>query len=194
MRFPVSGPDDLPSSRREFLYYATGCAGCVAVGAAAVPLVRQMGPAADTRAGATMVVDVSALERGQQMTVEWQGRPVFIRRRADPEIAEARAVALDALPDARAENANLPADAPATDENRTLDAQGEWLVMLGICTHLGCVPVGEGRGDYGGWLCPCHGSHYDTAGRVRRGPAPRNLAIPLARFDAPGLLRLGVPA
>ncbi len=176
-------------TRRDFLYVATGVAGAVAVGAAVWPLVDQMNPSADVLALASIQVDVSVVEPGTQLTVSWRGKPVFIRRRTDEEIAAARAVPLGDLKDPIARNANLAGDAPATDEDRALDQTGEWLVMVGVCTHLGCVPLGE-AGDFGGWFCPCHGSHYDTAGRIRRGPAPENLHIPLAEM-ADGTITLG---
>ncbi|MFM7655852.1 MAG: ubiquinol-cytochrome c reductase iron-sulfur subunit, partial [Paracoccaceae bacterium] len=117
-------------------------------------------------------------------------KPVFIRRRSPEEIEAARAVALTDLMDARSENANKP-DADASDANRTLDEAGEWLVMIGVCTHLGCVPIGDGAGEFGGWFCPCHGSHYDTAGRIRKGPAPRNLNVPVAAFEDESTIKLG---
>ena len=106
---------------------------------------------------------------------------MFVRRRTAEEIDAGRAVTMDQLIDPTAENANKP-DADASDANRTVDEAGEWLVMIGVCTHLGCVPIGNASGDFGGWFCPCHGSHYDTAGRIRKGPAPRNLDIPLVQF------------
>ncbi|QUS36390.1 ubiquinol-cytochrome c reductase iron-sulfur subunit [Falsirhodobacter algicola] len=190
----MSDTTDPAASRRAFLFKATGCAGCVAAGAAALPLVDQMNPAADTRAAAELRVDLSAVLPGTQLTVQWQGRPVFIRRRTAEDIAAARAVRLSDLPDPLANNANLPADAPATDANRALDAAGEWLVMMGVCTHLGCVPLGGAAGDFGGWFCPCHGSHYDSAGRIRRGPAPRNLPVPRAVLLDPVTLQIGVGA
>jgi len=179
----VSHVEESEGTRRDFLYYATAGAGVVTVGAAVWPLVNQMNPSADVQALSSIRVDISALEPGTQMTVKFLGKPVFIRRRTPEEIEAARAVDLGELIDQRAENRNLPADAPATDENRALDETGEWLVMIGVCTHLGCVPIGDGAGDFGGWFCPCHGSHYDSAGRIRRGPAPRNLDIPVARFE-----------
>jgi ubiquinol-cytochrome c reductase iron-sulfur subunit len=135
-------------------------------------------------------VDVSDVEPGTQLTVKWLGKPVFIRRRTEAEIAEAKAVDVSTLPDQGAENENLSGDLPATDENRALDASGEWLVMMGVCTHLGCVPLGD-AGDFGGWFCPCHGSHYDTAGRIRKGPAPRNLPVPVAEFVDETTIKLG---
>jgi ubiquinol-cytochrome c reductase iron-sulfur subunit len=177
-------------TRRDFLYYATGGAGAVVAGAAVWPLVNQMNPSADVLALSSIVVDVSSLEPGTQLTVKWRGKPVFIRRRSEDEIEAGRAVELTDLPDQLAENANIPAGSSAADENRTLDDAGEWLVMIGVCTHLGCVPLGD-AGDFGGWFCPCHGSHYDTAGRIRRGPAPRNLPVPVATFIDDTTIQLG---
>ena len=170
----MSHADDHAGTRRDFLYYATAGAGVVATGAAVWPLVNQMNPSADTRALASIFVDVSGVAVGTQLTVKWLGKPVFIRRRTPEEIAAARETALTDLVDVMAENANKP-EADASDANRTLDEAGEWLVMIGVCTHLGCVPIGNAAGDFGGWFCPCHGSHYDTSGRIRKGPAPRNL-------------------
>jgi ubiquinol-cytochrome c reductase iron-sulfur subunit len=178
-------------TRRDFLYYATAGAGAVATGAAVWPLVNQMNPSADTRALASILVDVSAVEVGTQLTVKWRGKPVFIRRRTPEEIEAARSVDLSELVDPLAENANIAGDAPATDENRTLGGSEEWLVMMGVCTHLGCVPLGDGAGEFGGWFCPCHGSHYDTAGRIRKGPAPRNLPVPVAAFFDETTIKLG---
>lgn len=177
-------------TRRDFLYYATAGAGVVATGAAVWPLVNQMNPSADTRALASIMVDVSAVEVGTQLTVKWRGKPVFIRRRAAEEIEAARATALTDLVDVNSENANKPGT-DAADQNRSLDEAGEWLVMIGVCTHLGCVPLGDGAGEFGGWFCPCHGSHYDTSGRVRKGPAPRNLDVPLAIFEDETTIKLG---
>ena len=178
-------------TRRDFLYYATAGAGVVATGAAVWPLVNQMNPSADTRALASIYVDVSGVQVGTQLTVKWRGKPVFIRRRSPEEIEAARAVPLaDLTIDNQAQNANKPG-ADASDANRTLDDAGEWLVMLGVCTHLGCVPLGNGSGEFGGWFCPCHGSHYDQSGRIRKGPAPRNLDIPLAQFTDESTILLG---
>ena len=186
----MSHADDHAGTRRDFLYYATAGAGVVATGAAVWPLVNQMNPSADTRALSSIFVDVSAVEVGTQLTVKWRGKPVFIRRRGADELQAGRDRALSDLVDAKAENANKP-DADASDANRTLDEAGEWLVMMGVCTHLGCVPLGDGAGDFGGWFCPCHGSHYDTAGRIRKGPAPRNLDIPVAQFTDATTIKLG---
>ena len=185
----MSHADDHAGNRRDFLYYATAGAGVVATGAAVWPLINQMNPSADTRALASIMVDVSGVEVGTQLTVKWRGKPVFIRRRAPEEIEQGRAVKLDELVDTNSENANKP-DTQAEDQNRTLDEAGEWLVMMGVCTHLGCVPLGN-AGDFGGWFCPCHGSHYDTAGRIRKGPAPRNLPVPVASFENETTIKLG---
>jgi ubiquinol-cytochrome c reductase iron-sulfur subunit len=186
----VSHSDDTSGTRRDFLYYATAGAGVVATGAAVWPLVNQMNPSADVQALSSIFVDVSAVEVGTQLTVKWLGKPVFVRRRSPEEIDAGRAVAIADLVDPVAENANNP-DVEATDQNRTLDEAGEWLVMMGVCTHLGCVPLGDGAGDFGGWFCPCHGSHYDTAGRIRKGPAPRNLPVPVAVFEDETTIKLG---
>ena len=191
---PVSHADehagDHGATRRDFLYYATAGAGTVAAGAAAWTLVNQMNPSADVQALSSIQVDVSGVEVGTQLTVKWLGKPVFIRRRTEEDIAKGREVQLGDLIDQSAENANKPGEA-ATDENRSLDEAGEWLVMIGVCTHLGCVPIGDGAGDFGGWFCPCHGSHYDTAGRIRKGPAPQNLHIPVAEFVNETTIKLG---
>jgi ubiquinol-cytochrome c reductase iron-sulfur subunit len=186
----VSHAEDNTGTRRDFLYYATAGAGAVATGAAVWPLVNQMNPSADVQALSSIFVDVSGVEVGTQLTVKWRGKPVFIRRRSPEEIEAARAVALTDLMDAKSANSNKP-DADASDANRTLDEAGEWLVMIGVCTHLGCVPIGDGAGEFGGWFCPCHGSHYDTAGRIRKGPAPRNLDVPVAAFEDESTIKLG---
>ncbi|MDW3181340.1 MULTISPECIES: ubiquinol-cytochrome c reductase iron-sulfur subunit [unclassified Roseobacter] len=186
----MSHAEDHEGTRRDFLYYATGGAGVIATGAAVWPLVNQMNPSADVRALSSIRVDVSEVEPGTQLTVKWLGKPVFIRRRTEEEISAARDVELSDLPDQGAENANIAADADASDENRALDETGEWLVMMGVCTHLGCVPLGD-AGDFGGWFCPCHGSHYDTAGRIRKGPAPTNLPVPTAEFVDETTIKLG---
>jgi ubiquinol-cytochrome c reductase iron-sulfur subunit len=187
----VSHAEDHAGTRRDFLYYATAGTGAVAAGASVWTLVDQMNPSADVKALSSIFVDVSGVEAGTQLTVKWRGKPVFIRRRTPDEITAGRAVQMADLVDTNAENANIASEAEATDENRALDETGEWLVMMGVCTHLGCVPLGNGAGDFGGWFCPCHGSHYDTAGRIRKGPAPRNLPVPLAAFTEPTTLKLG---
>ncbi len=186
----MSHAEENTGTRRDFLYYATAGAGAVAAGAAVWPLVNQMNPSADVSALSSIFVDVSAVEVGTQLTVKWLGKPVFIRRRSPEDIEKGRAVTLADLPDQSAENANKPG-ADALDQNRTLDDAGEWLVMMGVCTHLGCVPIGDAGGDYDGWFCPCHGSHYDAAGRIRKGPAPKNLPVPVAAFQDATIIKLG---
>ncbi len=184
----MSHADDHEGTRRDFIYYATAGAGAVATGAAVWPLVNQMNPSADVQALASIRVDTADVEVGTQLTVKWRGKPVFIRRRTEAEIAEARAVTMDDLTIDKTSQNNNNFDADASDENRALDEAGEWLVMMGVCTHLGCVPLGDGAGDYGGWFCPCHGSHYDTSGRIRKGPAPLNLLVPVAQFEGSELI------
>ena len=162
--------------RREFIFTATYAVGAVGVGATVWPLIDQMNPDASVKALASTEVDVSNIEKGQSITVLWRGKPVFIRRRTDEEIAEARDVNLEELKH------------PEKDEDRAKDP--EWLVMLGVCTHLGCVPLGE-KGEYGGWFCPCHGSHYDTSGRIRIGPAPTNMEVPKYEFVNSNIIKIG---
>jgi ubiquinol-cytochrome c reductase iron-sulfur subunit len=182
-------------TRRDVLLIAAG--GFAAVGGAAAlwPLLDQMNPDASTLSLATTEVDLAPVEKGQALTVMWRGKPIFIRHRTDKEINEAKEVELTQLIDPLARNANLPDGTPATDANRAAKEREPWLVMIGICTHLGCIPkgqsVGDYKGDYGGWFCPCHGSQYDTAGRVRVGPAPQNLAIPPYAFESDTKLKIG---
>jgi ubiquinol-cytochrome c reductase iron-sulfur subunit len=178
-------------TRRDFLYIATGMASAVGAAAATWPFIDQMRPDASTLALASIEVDVSSLAEGMALTVNWRGRPVFIRNRTSKEIEAANAVAIEELKDPLARNANLADDQPATDLARSGgDGRENWIVMIGVCTHLGCVPLGQ-AGDFGGWFCPCHGSHYDTAGRVRKGPAPENLAIPRFEFISEAVVRIG---
>lgn len=186
----MSHAEDHEGTRRDFLYYATAGAGVITAGAAVWPLVNQMNPSADVKALSSIRVDISEIEPGTQLTVKWLGKPVFIRRRTEDEISEARGVAMDDLIDLSARNNNAP-ELDAADENRALDETGEWLVMMGVCTHLGCVPLGDGAGDFHGWFCPCHGSHYDTSGRIRKGPAPENLPVPVAAFVDDNIIKLG---
>ena len=168
-------------TRRDFLYVATGAFAAVGTAGIAWPLIDQMNPDASALALASIEVDISNVEVGQSITVKWRGKPVFIRRRTEKEIAEADAVNLADLRD------------PQTDAERVI--KPEWLVMVGICTHLGCVPKGQKvadeKGDYDGWFCPCHGSHYDTAGRIRRGPAPLNLEVPEYDFLSDDKIKIG---
>ena len=178
-------------TRREFLYLSTGIAGAVGVAGASWPFLNQMNPDASTLAMASIEVDVASLEEGASMTLRWRSRPIFIRNRTPKEIEAAKAVAMDELKDPVARNANLPKDQPATDLARSAgEGRENWLVMVGVCTHLGCIPLGQ-AGDYGGWFCPCHGSHYDTAGRIRRGPAPKNLVVPPYEFVSDTLVQIG---
>jgi ubiquinol-cytochrome c reductase iron-sulfur subunit len=168
-------------TRRDFLTLTAIAAGVVGTGIAVWPLVNSMNPSADVLALSSTEVDLSPIEEGQSVTVIWRGKPVFVRYRTPREIVEAQDVDITELRD------------PETDAERAPDPQ--WLVMIGICTHLGCIPkgqkVGEPKGDYDGWFCPCHGSHYDSSGRVRRGPAPKNLAIPPYQFLDESTIKIG---
>ena len=168
--------EDKKTNRRDFIFSASYALGAVGVGAAVWPLIDQMNPDASVKALASTEVDVSRVEKGQSITVLWRGKPVFIRRRTEEEIAKAKDVKLEDLPH------------PETDEDRTKNP--EWLVMLGVCTHLGCVPLGD-KGEYGGWFCPCHGSHYDTSGRIRKGPAPTNMEVPKYEFVNSNTIKIG---
>ena len=168
-------------SRRDFLLYSTAAAGVVGAGVMVWPLVHSMNPAADVLALATTEVDLSLIPEGSAVTVMWRGKPVFIRHRTADEIDDAGSVDLAALPD------------PQSDADRAENPQ--WLVLVGVCTHLGCVPLGtkatENKGEYGGWFCPCHGSHYDISGRIRKGPAPANLEVPVYSFLDDSTLQIG---
>ena len=176
------------TTRRDFLYIATGAVAAGGVVMAAWPFINQMNPSAAVLALASIEVDISSVQPGQQVTVKYRGHPLFVRRRTPKEINTARAVNVAELPDPFARNANLPDDAPATDANREYKA--EWLILIGVCTHLGCTPT-VFEGDYGGWLCHCHGSQYDTAGRIRKGPAPQNLAVPTYAFLSDTRVKVG---
>ena len=173
---------DDESSRRDFLYLATVGVGAAGAAAFAWPIIESMNPAADVLALSSIEVDLSPIEEGQSITVKWRGKPVFIRQRGAAEIEAARA----------GDTADDLID-PQTDAERV--QKPEWLIMVGVCTHLGCIPLGqkpgEPKGEYGGWFCPCHGSHYDTSGRIRKGPAPENLAVPDYTFLDDTLIRIG---
>lgn len=174
--------EPIQETKRDFLYLTTAAMGVVATGAAVWPFIDSMNPAADVLALSTTEVDISHVEIGQAITVMWRGNPVFIRRRNATEIKEAREIDFHKLPD------------PANDEDRVKKGKDEWLVLVGVCTHLGCVPgnkSSDSKGDFGGWLCPCHGSHYDTSGRIRKGPAPQNLAVPPYQFVNDKTLLIG---
>ena len=169
------------SRRRDFLILSTVSIGTVGTALAAWPFIDSMNPSADVVAMATTEVDISEIQIGQRITVVWRGRPVFIVRRTPDLIEQARAD----------DDADLPH--PQMDSERF--QRSEWLVVVGVCTHLGCIPLGQKsaqpKGDYGGWFCPCHGSHYDTSGRIRRGPAPRNLEVPPHTFTELGTIAIG---
>ncbi len=175
-------------TRRDFLYVATGAVGAVGVAAVAWPFIDQMNPSAAVLALSSIEVDLSPVAVGQQVVVKWRGHPLFVRHRTAKEIAEAKAVVVSDLPDPIARNQNLPDSAPATDANREIKA--EWLILVGVCTHLGCTPTAF-EGDYGGWLCHCHGSQYDTAGRIRKGPAPQNLLVPPYAYLSDTRIKVG---
>ena len=163
-------------NRRDFLFTASYTIGAVGLGATIWPLVDQMNPDSSVKALATTEVDLSQIKPGKSITVLWRGKPVFIKRRTPEEIADARKVNLSELKH------------PEKDEDRAKNS--EWLVMLGICTHLGCVPLAD-KGEYNGWFCPCHGSHYDTSGRIRKGPAPVNMEIPKYEFVNNNTIKIG---
>lgn len=170
-------------NRRDFIYIVTGAAAAVGAGAIAWPMVTQMGAAADTLAAGSIEIDIDQLEEGQQIKVLWRGKPIFVRYRTQKEIDVAESVDITSLRD------------PQTDAERIMpNFEGKvnlkLLVLIGVCTHFGCVPVGE-AGDFDGWYCPCHGSHYDTAGRIRKGPAPLNLEIPPYAYISESVIKVG---
>ena len=173
--------DSEGETRRDFLLIATSAVGVAGAALAAWPFIDSMNPAADTLALASTDVDLSAIEEGQAITVVWRGKPVFIRKRTAEEIETANSVNIADLPD------------PIEDAKRV--QKPEWLILVGICTHLGCIPLGQKagdpRGEFGGWFCPCHGSHYDTSGRIRKGPAPNNLAVPPYKFVDDESIKIG---
>ena len=181
--------------RRDFILVAAGAFAAVGLGPLVWPMLDQMNPDASALSLGSVEVELTPVEVGQAITIMWRGKPIFIRHRTEEEINAAKQVQISALPDRFARNENLPDDAPALDRNRTLEGHENWLVMIGICTHLGCIPkgqsVGDARGEFDGWFCPCHGSHYDTAGRIRKGPAPRNMEIPPYAFLADTKIKIG---
>lgn len=168
-------------TRRDFLFLTAAAFGAVGAGSVAWPFIDQMNPAADTLALSTTEVNLAPIEPGQAITVMWQGKPVFVRRRTPEEIKEAEDIDITTLRDPQADDARVQ--------------KPEWLILVGICTHLGCVPQGQKstdvKGEFGGWFCPCHGSHYDTSGRIRKGPAPKNLAVPKYEFLNDTNIRIG---
>jgi len=178
---PTQNAEIDEQTRRDFLLWSTIAVGAAGAALAVWPFVDQMNPAADTLALASTEVDLSKIELGQSITVIWRGKPVFIRHRTEDEIAAAKDVDMAALPDPEMDTARVQ--------------KPEWLIMVGVCTHLGCIPLGQKdgdtKGDFGGWFCPCHGSHYDTSGRIRKGPAPTNLPIPGYEFLDDNSVRIG---
>jgi ubiquinol-cytochrome c reductase iron-sulfur subunit len=167
--------------RRDFLFVATGAVGAIGVAGAVWPLIDQMNPDASVLALATIEFDVSGIEVGQTVTIKWRGLPVFVRHRTEAEIELARSVPLSELKD------------PEPDEARVAEGHEQWLIMIANCTHLGCIPIGE-SGDYSGWFCPCHGSQFDTSGRIRKGPAPINLVVMPYVWVSETLVRIGTAA
>lgn len=166
------------SSKRDFIVLTASAVACVGGAAFVWPLVDSLNPSADVLAMASVEVDLSSVEKGQAIKVMWRGKPIFIRRRTPEEIAEAKKDDTASLPD------------PQMDSARVKAGKEEWLILVGVCTHLGCIPL-VNKGDYGGWFCPCHGSHYDTSGRIRKGPAPTNLLVPPYEFVKDNLIKIG---
>jgi ubiquinol-cytochrome c reductase iron-sulfur subunit len=186
---PAGGAHGAPGdpTRRDFLMVATGALAAIGGVATAWPFINNLNPAADTLALSQVEVNIAPVKVGQAITVKWRGKPVFIRHRTEKEIKEAEAVKMSELPDPQTDNARV------TDSAKKV--RPEWLIIVGVCTHLGCVPLGQNpgdpKGDYDGWFCPCHGSMYDTSGRIRRGPAPSNLAVPEYLFTSDTLVKIG---
>jgi ubiquinol-cytochrome c reductase iron-sulfur subunit len=188
-------------NRRDFLMIATGAVAGVGGALTLWPFISQMSPDAAVLAMASIEVDLAPIAEGQAVTLKWRGNPVFVRHRTKPEIDAANAVAMTDLIDPIARNLNIKDGDPATDANRVVDGKEQFLVMMGVCTHLGCVPDGssalrnfavvEGSVKTGGWFCPCHGSQYDTAGRVRHGPAPQNLEVPNYKYISDTKIQIG---
>jgi ubiquinol-cytochrome c reductase iron-sulfur subunit len=194
MSATASGHSDVPNSdvpragdvevtKRDFVKLLAGSAAAIGAGAIAWPMIDSMNPSADVLALSSTEVDLKPIVAGQAITVVWRGKPVFVRNRTPEEVKAAEDVALNQLID------------PQADSARVKPGHDQWLVVVGICTHLGCVPIGnkpsEQRGEWGGWFCPCHGSQYDTSGRVRHGPAPANLAVPPYAFDSDTKIKIG---
>ncbi|MBT4878490.1 MAG: ubiquinol-cytochrome c reductase iron-sulfur subunit [Alphaproteobacteria bacterium] len=171
--------ENVDGEKRDFVVLAATAMAGVGAASVAVPFVHSMNPAKDVKALASIEVDISGLESGDEMKVKWRGKPVFIKRRSEAELAEAREVDINSLID------------PQTDEERVKKGKEEYLIVLGVCTHLGCVPLGKGSGDYNAWFCPCHGSHYDISGRIRKGPAPKNLIVPEYNFVTDKVIKIG---
>lgn len=186
---------DEPVTRRDFIHIAATA--FVGVGAAAAlwPLVDQMNPDAAALSLGSVELDLAPIQVGQAVTIMWRGKPIFVRNRTPEEIKAAQDVPLSDLKDPIARVMNAVQEVPATDAARTKPGHEQWLIQIGICTHLGCIPKGQrpgdNKGEFGGWFCPCHGSEYDTAGRIRKGPAPRNLEIPPYAFETDTKIKIG---
>ena len=166
------------STRRDFIFLAAGAVGAVGAAATAIPLIDSMNPSADVLALSSVEVDIASVQPGQTIKVKWRGKPVFVKRRTKEELALVNSVALTELKD------------PQKDSERVTAGKEEWLVVIGVCTHLGCIPISN-QGEYGGWFCPCHGSQYDASGRIRKGPAPENLHVPTYTFLSDTKIRIG---
>jgi ubiquinol-cytochrome c reductase iron-sulfur subunit len=181
--------------RRDFLVIAGSAFAAVGTAVTMWPFIAQMNPDSGAQALASVELDLSPIKEGQAITAMWRGKPIFIRNRTKEEIERAIADNNAALVDNSARNMALPESDPATDANRTKAGHENFLILIGICTHLGCIPkgqaIGDSKGDFGGWFCPCHGSHYDTAGRIRKGPAPRNLEVPPYTFVNDTKIKIG---
>jgi len=188
-------------NRRDFLMIATGAVAAVGGALALWPFISQMSPDAAVLAMASIEVDLAPIAEGQAVTLKWRGNPVIIRHRTKPEIDAAKSVKMEELKDPIARNLNGKDGDAATDDNRVVGGKEQFLVMMGVCTHLGCVPDGanpnrefavvEGSSKTGGWFCPCHGSQYDTAGRIRKGPAPENLEVPNYKYISDTKIQIG---
>ena len=180
---PVEHAEDIDEGKRDFIFLATGAAAAAGGAALVWPFLAQMGKAADTRALGSIEINLGNIPVGSELKVLWRGKPVFVRHRTEAEIVAANTVDVSDLPD------------PETDTDRLVPDQNgnlrpEYLVMVGVCTHFGCIPVLE-AGDYDGWYCPCHGSHYDTSGRIRKGPAPRNMEVPVYAYLSDTVIKVG---
>jgi ubiquinol-cytochrome c reductase iron-sulfur subunit len=169
----------IDTKKRDFIALTASSVAGVGAACTTIPFINSMNPAKDVQALASIEVNISGLEPGDEMKVKWRGKPVFIKRRTKAELETARSVSLKDLPD------------PETDEARVKTGKEEFLVVLGVCTHLGCVPLGKGSGEYAAWFCPCHGSHYDVSGRIRKGPAPKNLIVPEYSFINDDIIKIG---
>jgi ubiquinol-cytochrome c reductase iron-sulfur subunit len=199
--YQVASTEHVDDSKRDFLFIATGAVAAVGAGLTVWPLISQMNPDASVKALASIEFDLAPVAEGQEVVIKWRGNPVIIRNRTAKEIEAAKAVPMEDLKDPVARSELAKDSDPATDENRTVKDHEAILVMMGVCTHLGCVPQGdnpakefgvlEGNLKVGGWFCPCHGSHYDTAGRVRKGPAPQNLPVPPYKFLSDTKIQIG---